>query len=318
MARRGASRGRRDGCRPGSGPVTARRLTRRHPGRTPKEVSHEAAQHRAPGCRRGALLRHHLRRRRDRARAVRNTYRRPTAAQPGPHITSHRELDVRAGGRTAVVGRVAPARRRARPCRSRSGAAALEADRPRSHRCCRALQAARAPPTHGQHAGRASASRAAPGIAPGEARDRAPERLPPRVRVVVRARALRQPARLRRHAATRAALGVAHKSLPCGTKVTFKRGERSVRVPVIDRGPVRRRARVRPDRGDRPAARLPRPRRRSWRRASGSSGSASCGRAAGASRPPRPARRRTPRRARRAGAPGAAARRRAAARARRR
>jgi rare lipoprotein A len=32
-------------------------------------------------------------------------------------------------------------------------------------------------------------------------------------------------------------LGVAHKSLPCGTKVTFRRGNRSVRVPVIDRGP---------------------------------------------------------------------------------
>jgi hypothetical protein len=32
-------------------------------------------------------------------------------------------------------------------------------------------------------------------------------------------------------------LGVAHKTLPCGTMVTFKHGEREVRVPVIDRGP---------------------------------------------------------------------------------
>jgi len=32
-------------------------------------------------------------------------------------------------------------------------------------------------------------------------------------------------------------LGVAHKSLPCGTMVTLKRGPRSLRVPVIDRGP---------------------------------------------------------------------------------
>jgi rare lipoprotein A len=32
-------------------------------------------------------------------------------------------------------------------------------------------------------------------------------------------------------------LGVAHKTLPCGTKVTLKHGRRSVRVPVIDRGP---------------------------------------------------------------------------------
>lgn len=32
-------------------------------------------------------------------------------------------------------------------------------------------------------------------------------------------------------------LGVAHKSLPCGTRVTFRYGGRSVTVPVIDRGP---------------------------------------------------------------------------------
>lgn len=32
-------------------------------------------------------------------------------------------------------------------------------------------------------------------------------------------------------------LGVAHKSLPCGTRVTFRHGSRSVTVRVIDRGP---------------------------------------------------------------------------------
>ena len=32
-------------------------------------------------------------------------------------------------------------------------------------------------------------------------------------------------------------LGVAHKSLPCGTKVTLRHNGRRVRVPVIDRGP---------------------------------------------------------------------------------
>jgi hypothetical protein len=32
-------------------------------------------------------------------------------------------------------------------------------------------------------------------------------------------------------------LGVAHKSLPCGTRVTFRYGRRSVTVRVIDRGP---------------------------------------------------------------------------------
>jgi rare lipoprotein A len=32
-------------------------------------------------------------------------------------------------------------------------------------------------------------------------------------------------------------LGVAHKTLPCGTQVTLRHNGRSVRVPVIDRGP---------------------------------------------------------------------------------
>jgi rare lipoprotein A len=32
-------------------------------------------------------------------------------------------------------------------------------------------------------------------------------------------------------------LGVAHKSLPCGTKLTLRHGRRTVRVEVIDRGP---------------------------------------------------------------------------------
>ena len=32
-------------------------------------------------------------------------------------------------------------------------------------------------------------------------------------------------------------LGVAHKSLPCGAKLTLRHGSRSVRVRVIDRGP---------------------------------------------------------------------------------
>jgi hypothetical protein len=37
----------------------------------------------------------------------------------------------------------------------------------------------------------------------------------------------------------RTTLGVAHKSLPCGTRVTFYRSGRFVTVPVIDRGPFR-------------------------------------------------------------------------------
>jgi rare lipoprotein A len=38
-------------------------------------------------------------------------------------------------------------------------------------------------------------------------------------------------------ALTPGSLGVAHKWLPCGTRVTFRYGRRSVTVPVIDRGP---------------------------------------------------------------------------------
>jgi rare lipoprotein A len=36
---------------------------------------------------------------------------------------------------------------------------------------------------------------------------------------------------------TSATMGVANKTLPCGTLLTLRYGERSVRVPVIDRGP---------------------------------------------------------------------------------
>jgi hypothetical protein len=39
------------------------------------------------------------------------------------------------------------------------------------------------------------------------------------------------------HAYTQTIMGVAHKTLPCGTLVTFKHGSRIVTVPVIDRGP---------------------------------------------------------------------------------
>lgn len=36
---------------------------------------------------------------------------------------------------------------------------------------------------------------------------------------------------------TSGTLGVANKTLPCGTLVTFRYGGRSIRVPVVDRGP---------------------------------------------------------------------------------
>ena len=36
---------------------------------------------------------------------------------------------------------------------------------------------------------------------------------------------------------TASTLGVANRTLPCGTIVTLRLGERTVNVPVIDRGP---------------------------------------------------------------------------------
>jgi rare lipoprotein A len=39
---------------------------------------------------------------------------------------------------------------------------------------------------------------------------------------------------------TRSTLGVAHKTLPCGTKVALRANGRSIVVPVIDRGPYAR------------------------------------------------------------------------------
>ena len=36
---------------------------------------------------------------------------------------------------------------------------------------------------------------------------------------------------------TRSLVGVAHRTLPCGTKVTFRHGGRTLTVPVVDRGP---------------------------------------------------------------------------------
>jgi rare lipoprotein A len=39
---------------------------------------------------------------------------------------------------------------------------------------------------------------------------------------------------------TRTLLGVAHRRLPCGTEVALTYGDRSITVPVVDRGPFRR------------------------------------------------------------------------------
>ena len=185
--------------------------------------------HRAPGRRRGALLRHHLRRRpaaAGAARAVRHV-RSPSHAPQARR--ARRQAHRRRRHRRA---------RRRRPHRLAAGQARrpLEADRPRPHRCCRALQAARAPPTHRQHAG----------PRPRRGRRRRRARQAPRSAASTSTAPPRRRGTGPGSTATATGcggtlgagrLGVAHKSLPCGTMVTFKRGDRSVRVPVIDRGP---------------------------------------------------------------------------------
>ena len=42
------------------------------------------------------------------------------------------------------------------------------------------------------------------------------------------------------HTMSRKLIGVAHKTLPCGTQVAVRYGSRSLVVPVVDRGPYRR------------------------------------------------------------------------------
>ena len=63
-------------------------------------------------------------------------------------------------------------------------------------------------------------------------------------------------------------LGVAHKTLPCGSKLTLRHRARTVARARDRPRPLRRRPRVRPHGGDRQQAALPRPRARSSRRAS--------------------------------------------------
>ncbi len=61
-------------------------------------------------------------------------------------------------------------------------------------------------------------------------------------RILFRLRDRRRTARYRNRTAcgrrlTRDTLGVAHRKLPCGTKVNIRYRGRTIAVPVIDRGP---------------------------------------------------------------------------------
>ena len=125
---------------------------------------------------------------------------------------------------------------------------------------CGPLQAARAPPTHRQHAGARPRRRRRPASPTGKRRIGRLNVYKRTLRVVVRPRPVRQPLACGGTLST-GTLGVAHKTLPCGTKVTFKRGDRTVRVPVIDRGPYVGGREYDLTAATAQRARLPRPRR---------------------------------------------------------
>ena len=90
----------------------------------------------------------------------------------------------------------------------------------------------------------------------GRARRRAPTRQGPpnRDRHLVRARLLRQKDGLRADAHARL-VGVANRTLPCGTLVQVSYGGHPLTVPVLDRGPYANRRRLGPDGRSRPGAR---------------------------------------------------------------
>jgi rare lipoprotein A len=172
------------------------------------------------------------------AQMVRAQTTQPTAeasAQEPRIAVLHRKLHVRAGNRTAVVGTVAPGVTgitvslqvqrggRWKPiARDRTDASGRYKLRER-------LRRTGSPKVRVQVAG-------GPGVAPGER---------PLGRLNVYRAAYASwygPGLYGNRLAcggtlSAGTLGVAHKTLPCGTKVTLKRGRRTVRVPVVDRGP---------------------------------------------------------------------------------
>jgi rare lipoprotein A len=158
------------------------------------------------------------------------------AAPAKPRITvQHRRLHVRAGERTAVRGRVLPVRA-GLPMRlqARDGGRWVTLDRGRTRVSGRYALRAR------EHAAQSARVRVTVGRGHGVRRG---------TRTVGRLNVYRSayaswygPGLYGNHLGcggtlNSGSLGVAHKTLPCGTKVTLRHNGRSVRVPVIDRGP---------------------------------------------------------------------------------
>ena len=187
----------------------------------------------------------------DRARGARRgagRHQRRAAAPspPRPRPALHRAGRARAtswpgaqgaGRRRPAVRGTVRTRRRVTVRLQRRGRHGWTDRRPRPHRRPRRLPPALAHRQARQPHAVASASRGTRGrCAAAAGRSGRAERVPPSVRLVVRPRPLRN--RLacggRLGAGT---IGVAHKTLPCGTRLTLRHRGRTVRVRVIDRGP---------------------------------------------------------------------------------
>jgi rare lipoprotein A len=160
----------------------------------------------------------------------------PKAAPTKPRITvRHRRLHVRAGERTAVRGRVLPAVA-GLPMRlqARNGARWVTIDHGRTRAAGHYALRAR------EHTAQSARVRVAVGRGHGVRRG---TRAVGRLNVYRSAYASWYGPGLYGNrlgcggTLTAGSLGVAHKTLPCGTKLTIRHNGRSVRVPVIDRGP---------------------------------------------------------------------------------
>lgn len=159
-----------------------------------------------------------------------------TTRAASPRIdVDHRKLDVRAGKRAAVVGNVAPGTKGLTvSLQVRRGRTWKPIDRDRTDAAGRYRLRERVRRTGSVRVRVRVAG--APGLAPGK-------RVIGRLNVFRVAHASwygpgfygnRTGCGSTLHVGR---LGVAHKTLPCGTRVTLRHGKRTVRVRVIDRGP---------------------------------------------------------------------------------
>ena len=174
------------------------------------------------------------------ALAVRPVRRRQRAARPQGALPRRRRAATRRAHGSSSSTSTPPRRRgrgrRARPSRttarsSRAGGRAAPAASSSAPSSAARRRARRSPPSCRSPS---TAAPSPPGTAPAST-------------------ATRPPAGSSSH---RELVGVAHRSLPCGTNVAVRYGSRTLVLPVVDRGPFGSRGALGPHRGRRAAARL--------------------------------------------------------------